>query len=637
MINKWNNYINQKFGARILSKWVVLCFDIIITIFTYGVAYVLRYNFNTEIISFNEFIHDSALTTIIFALSFIIFKSYDGIIRHSGIADSVRLIKSGVAATFLAILVSLISKYYQFTFGILPISISIIHVVILISILLFSRYGIKVFFYQVNRNKIKATPVIIYGAGRRGISILQALKTNTHNNYSVVAFLDDNESKIDKTIEGIRIYSPSRFAELSQRLDIKELIIGIHAMNVEKKNTIVDICFQHQVIVKSVPPVNDWINGQLSLHQITNIKIEDLLGREQIQLNNATIQVAISGKTIMVTGAAGSIGSELVRQIIQFNPSRLILIDQAESALFDLKMDLFFKLNQQKFTEIEYIICDIINHDRLNHLFEIFQPEILFHAAAYKHVPLMETNVQEAVQVNILGTKTLVDLAIKYHVAKFIMISTDKAVNPTNVMGATKRAAEIYVQSQSKRDDVATIFITTRFGNVLGSNGSVVNYFKKQIENGGPLTITHPEVTRYFMTISEACQLVLEAATMGKTSELYLFDMGEPVKIVDLARKMVLLSGLEPEKDIKFIYTGLRQGEKLHEELLNAGEKTLPTHHYKIKIALTGQHTPEAVATFMNRLINSLATQDASQTVATLKGMIPEFISRNSAFEHLDN
>jgi len=637
MLNKWNNYINQKFGARILSKWVVLCFDIIITIFTYGVAYVLRYNFNTEIISFDEFIHDSILTTIIFAFSFIIFKSYDGIIRHSGIADSVRLIKSGVAATFLAILVSILSKYYEFAYGILPISISIIHVVLLISILLFSRYGIKVFFYQVNRNKIKAIPVIIYGAGRRGLSILQALKTNTHNNYNIVAFLDDNESKIDKTIEGIKIYSPLRFAELLKKFDVKELIIGIQAMNVEKKNTIVDICFQHQIIVKSVPPVYDWINGKLSLQQITNIKIEDLLGREQIQLNNDAIHAAVFGKTILVTGAAGSIGSELTRQIIHFKPKQLILIDQAESALFDLKMDLFFKLQEQQFTAIEYIICDIINQDRLNHLFEKFQPEIVFHAAAYKHVPLMETNVQEAVQVNILGTKTLVDLAIKHHVEKFIMISTDKAVNPTNVMGATKRAAEIYVQSQSKRDDVSTIFITTRFGNVLGSNGSVVNYFKKQIEIGGPLTITHPDVTRYFMTISEACQLVLEAATMGKTSELYLFDMGEPVKIVDLARKMVLLSGLEPETDIKFIYTGLRPGEKLHEELLNAGENTLPTHHHKIKITLTGQHTPEAVATFMNLLVKSLASQDSTQTVCTLKNMIPEFISRNSAFELLDN
>lgn len=637
MISSWNNYINKKFGARILSKWVVLCFDIVITIFTYFLAYILRYNFNIETISFNEFINDSALITIIYSISFIAFKSYDGIIRHSGIADAIRLIKSGLTGTFLAILLSLLSGYYNWEKGMLPISISIIHAVLLISILLFSRYGIKVFFYQINRNKIKAIPVIIYGAGRRGLSVLQALRADAHNNYSIVAFLDDNISKIDKTIEGIKIYDPSKFASLAMKFEVEELIIGIHDFESNKKNAIVNTSLSCQVVVKSVPPMHEWINGRLSPLQIKNIEIEDLLGRSQIQLNNNEIKTTILGKIILISGAAGSIGSELVRQLILFNPKQLILVDQAESALFDLKMDLFFKLKAPLSIDIQYIVCDITNFARLNYIFNTYKPELVFHAAAYKHVPLMESNVQEAAHVNIIGTKHLVDLAIKFNISKFVLISTDKAVNPTNVMGATKRAAEIYVQDQSKRDGINTIFITTRFGNVLGSNGSVVNYFKMQIENGGPLTITHPEVTRYFMTISEACQLVLEAAVMGKTSELYLFDMGEPVKIVDLAKKMVQLSGLEPETDIPFLYTGLRPGEKLHEELLNDNEKTLPTHHQKIKIAITTQHTHAAVEAFMTKLVQSLETQEAEETVTTLKELIPEFISKNSTFERLDS
>lgn len=636
MVKNWNNYINRKFGAHILSKWVVLCFDIIITIFTYGIAYVLRYNFKTEIISFEAYMHDTILTAIAFIISFLIFKPYDGIIRHSGIADALRLVKSGITAALLIITFSLICKFNNFNFGVLPLSIAIIHTVMVISVLLFSRYGIKVFFYQVSKNKITPIPVVIYGAGRRGLSVLQAITTNTNNNYEIVAFIDDNESKIGKTIEGIKIYSPDKFIALIEKYGVKELIIGIQSLNINKKNAIVDISLQNQVSVKSVPGVNFWINGQLNLQQIKNIKIEDLLGREQIKLHNPLIEEIIIGKTILVTGAAGSIGSELVRQILAFKPAQLILVDQAESPLFDLKMELQYQSQVPASIQVEYIICDIVHETRLANIFSTYKPEVVFHAAAYKHVPLMETNVQEAVQTNILGTKNLVDLAILNNVKKFILISTDKAVNPTNVMGATKRAAEIYVQYQSKRGDVTTHFITTRFGNVLGSNGSVVNYFKKQIETGGPLTITHPEVTRYFMTIAEACQLVLEAVTIGKTSEIYIFDMGEPIKIVDLAGKMVLLSGLIPEVDIKFVYTGLRPGEKLHEELLNAGENTLPTHNHKIKIALTGQHQSEVVCKFIQNLALSLETQDPTATVVTLKEMIPEFISRNSTFEQLD-
>ncbi|MBK7037782.1 MAG: polysaccharide biosynthesis protein [Bacteroidetes bacterium] len=388
--------------------------------------------------------------------------------------------------------------------------------------------------------------------------------------------------------------------------------------------------------VKYVPPVEDWIKGTLSLRQLRAINIEDLLGRKQIQFENENIKLQISQKNILITGAAGSIGSEIVKQLISYAPKKLILIDQAESPLFDLQMELYFRLRQLPGIEVEYIVCDITNNRRITQLFHQHKPNIVFHAAAYKHVPLMELNPLEAVHVNVFGSKYLIDLAVQYQIEKFIMISTDKAVNPTNVMGASKRAAEIYVQEKSKDLKCKTVFITTRFGNVLGSNGSVINYFRKQIEAGGPLTITHPEVTRYFMTISEACKLVLEAATMGKTSEIYLFDMGSPIKIIDLATKMIQLSGLQPEKDIHFVFTGLRPGEKLHEELLNNNENTLATHHHKIKIALTGHTDSNHVDCCMEQLWTALQKNNMENAVSIIKDLIPEYISQNSTFEVLD-
>lgn len=636
MTDRFRYYLNKTFGTRILSKWIVLCFDIVITVFTYGIAYILRFNFNVEDISFTAFMDNMLLTTSIFTVSFLLFQSYDGIIRHSGIADAERLIKSGIIASATCMLISLIGRTQQLGFSILPVSIIIIHVVLNISMLAFSRYVIKVLFYQSSKNKVAPVAVVIYGAGRRGVSVLNALRNDRSKNFHVAAFLDDNISKIDKTIEGVRIYPSEKFASLIKKFTVQELIIGIHTIDTIKKNIIVDICLRHDIHVKYVPPVEDWINGTLSSQQIRNINIEDLLGREPIRIENQNILKQIAGKTVLISGAAGSIGSELVRQVLGYGPKKLVLVDQAESGLFDLKMDLFFKLEQHPEIATEFIVCDITNIRRITSVFREYEPQIVFHAAAYKHVPLMETNPLEAIHVNIFGTRNLADLASVHHVEKFIMISTDKAVNPTNVMGATKRAAEIYVQEVTKRPTNKTIFITTRFGNVLGSNGSVVNYFKKQIESGGPITITHPDVTRYFMTISEACQLVLEAATMGNNSEIYLFDMGKPVRITDLATTMILLSGLKPGKDIQFTYTGLRPGEKLHEELLNNKENTVATHHDKIKIAITASPESELVLRAMQELWDGLLESDADRTVSTLKKLIPEYISMNSPYAELD-
>ena len=636
MADNLKNYINRKFGTHILSKWIVLGFDIVITIFTYGLAYILRFNFNIEIISFSDFVNNTLATTAIFALCFLIFKSYDGIIRHSGIADAKRLIKAGITATIICISISLINRNLEGAFLILPASIAIIHVVLNISLLAFSRYVIKVLFYQSTKHNVSPTSVIIYGAGRRGVSVLNALRNDNSKNYQIIGFLDDNNSKVNKTIEGVKIYPPKKINELIKKHSVKELIIGIHDLENDKKNEIVDTCLLYQIHVKYVPLVDDWMKGTLRLDQLRAIKIEDLLGREQIQIENENIKLQISQKNILITGAAGSIGSEIVKQLISYAPKKLILIDQAESPLFDLQMELYFRLRQLPGIEVEYIVCDITNNRRITQLFHQHKPNIVFHAAAYKHVPLMELNPLEAVHVNVFGSKYLIDLAVQYQIEKFIMISTDKAVNPTNVMGASKRAAEIYVQEKSKDLKCKTVFITTRFGNVLGSNGSVINYFRKQIEAGGPLTITHPEVTRYFMTISEACKLVLEAATMGKTSEIYLFDMGSPIKIIDLATKMIQLSGLQPEKDIHFVFTGLRPGEKLHEELLNNNENTLATHHHKIKIALTGHTDSNHVDSCMEQLWTALQKNNMENAVSIIKDLIPEYISQNSTFEVLD-
>lgn len=492
------------------------------------------------------------------------------------------------------------------------------------------RFVIKLLYLETIKDKSQRESVIIYGAGVSGLITKRTLEKDTRNKQVGVAFIDDNEKLNGTRIEGIYVYGTKQLSKLKEEFQANTLIVAIQNPKVEQLQTVLDEAISLKMAVQKVPNPKSWINGSFSSRQLKKIRIEDLLGREVIELTNDELMKELTTATILVTGAAGSIGSGLVHQIARYQPKKIVLLDQAESPLYDLQ----FELNQH-FPDLlfEIVIGDIANQERMRKLFQHFQPEIVFHAAAYKHVPMMELNPAEAIQTNVSGTKILADLSMGMGVKKFIMISTDKAVNPTNVMGASKRIAEIYVQKMNEQQK--TQFITTRFGNVLGSNGSVIPLFQKQIENGGPVTVTDERITRYFMTIPEACQLVLEAATMGKGGEIFVFEMGKSVKIVDLAKKMIQLSGLELGKDIELAFTGLRPGEKLYEELLANEENTMPTHHQKILIAKTRVEN-DAQLVEIQSLIDLSAQQENEAIVQQMKRIVPEFISNNSEFQKLD-
>jgi FlaA1/EpsC-like NDP-sugar epimerase len=512
---------------------------------------------------------------------------------------------------------------------------------------------VKYFFMYVKNFKIDRQRVIIYGAGEAGIAAKRTLDHDNKINMVLGAFIDDDDRKSSKSIDGIKIFHTREFTNLVLQEKVDSLIIASQNIPPDSKNKIVDICLEHGIKVLTLPPVRSWINGQLSSKQLQNIKIEDLLEREPIQIHNEIISEQLRGKRVLVTGAAGSIGSEIVRQISQFSPQMIILNDQSETPLHELHLE----LQENHFhNNFHCFIGDVRDRIRMELLFQTFKPHYVYHAAAYKHVPMMEHNPGEAVRTNVMGTKTLADLSIKYGVNKFVMISTDKAVNPTNVMGASKRIAEIYVQSlfnsykfkeptvytnglsylNENRSNVNTLFITTRFGTVLGSNGSVIPRFKAQIERGGPITVTHPDITRYFMTIPEACRLVLEAGSMGEGGEIFIFDMGKSVKIIELAKKMIRLSGLVPHQDIAIEFSGLRPGEKLYEELLNDLENTMPTHHEKIMVAQVREYHFQTINKHISELIKLSCEYKDRQVVVKMKEIVPEFKSNNSIYEELD-
>jgi FlaA1/EpsC-like NDP-sugar epimerase len=562
-------------------------------------------------------------------ISFLIGKTYAGIIRYTSSTDAQRIFLVISAGSLFLGLIDVLS-YFLTGKIIIPTSIIIIDFIASVFLLVSLRTLVKVLYYELKNPKRDKTNVIVYGAGEAGVITLRTLEKDAGTKYRVVAFIDDDRKKKGKKIEGVKIHHTDELEELLKETEISFIIISTVHISSSKKQMIVEKCLNYNTRVLNVPPISSWINGQLSFKQIKKIKIEDLLERDEIVLDKEKTLEQLRNKTILVTGAAGSIGSELVRQIINFEPKKIILLDQAESAIYDLVNE----LKEHYKTSFEEVIADIRNEERMENVFQHFKPQIVYHAAAYKHVPLMEMNPSEAISTNVGGTKIVSDLAVKYGIEKFVFVSTDKAVNPTSVMGASKRAAEIYIQSLGKI--TSTKYITTRFGNVLGSNGSVIPLFRKQIEKGGPVTITHPEITRYFMTIPEACQLVLEAGCMGNGCEIFIFDMGQSVKIVDLANKMIRLSGLTVGKDIEIVYTGLRPGEKLYEELLNNAENTLPTHNKQIMIAKVKSYEFEKVKPEILKLIALFDTQDNIKIVQQLKNIVPEYISNNSVYESLD-
>jgi FlaA1/EpsC-like NDP-sugar epimerase len=513
------------------------------------------------------------------------------------------------------------------------------------------RVFIKYFFIYIKNLSINRRRTIIYGAGETGIAMKRTLDHDRNLNLHVIAYIDDDERKTGKVIDGVKIFHPRELKAFIVEEKISDLLIAAN-ITPDRKNDIVDFCLENGIKVLILPPVPNWINGHINTQQIHQINIEDLLERDQIEIHNDIIGAQIKGKRVLVTGAAGSIGSEIVRQVAAFSPQMIILNDQSETPLHELQLELQDKNLDNIF---HAFIGDVRDNCRMNSLFQTFKPHYVYHAAAYKHVPMMEHNPAEAVRTNVMGTYLMANLSVKYGVEKFVMISTDKAVNPTNVMGASKRIAEIYVQSlynsfaynnvtytnglshlNGKPEKKVTKFITTRFGNVLGSNGSVIPRFKEQIEKGGPITVTHPEITRYFMTIPEACRLVLEAGSMGEGGEIYIFDMGKSVKILELAKKMVRLSGLIPNQDIAIEFSGLRPGEKLYEELLNDRENTLPTHHEKIMVAKTREYNFETISKHIDELIDLSCQYYDRQVVVKMKEIVPEFKSKNSIYEDLD-
>jgi FlaA1/EpsC-like NDP-sugar epimerase len=620
--------------VNIVPRWMILLLDLGVTKLSLFLAIVLKQNLSLIGIGWKPLINTLLLMGIINTVVFGAMKTFAGIVRYTGLQDAIRI----AISIFISSIVLLLFGIYSINS---PEEFILNNVVIILyatfSFLGLISYRVFVkFVFAFSRNyKMQKKYVVIFGAGEAGVATKRVLEHDTQNNISLLAFIDDDKKKNKKVLDGIPIVNLKELTKLVNEQPIDELVIASFEISTKRKNELVDFCLDHDIKVLNVPPYSQWTEGSFASRQLRVIKIEELLERETIHIDNEEIRHQIAKKRVLVTGAAGSIGSEIVRQLLPYHPEMIILCDQAETPLHALELE----LNELK-TSVNYIpfLADITNDQRMEYLFEQFKPNYVYHAAAYKHVPMMEVCPSEAIKNNILGTRIIADLAVKFQVERFVMVSTDKAVNPTNVMGASKRLAEIYVQGLSKLKTHTTRFITTRFGNVLGSNGSVIIRFKEQIESGGPVTVTHPNITRYFMTIPEACGLVLEAGSMGNGGEIFVFDMGQPVAIAELAKKMIRLYGLIPNIDINIKYTGLRPGEKLYEELLSDEESTIPTHHQKILIAKVRPVEFETIEPHFNAFKELLKRSESEMLMVTkMKEMVPEFVSNNSVFEKLDD
>lgn len=617
-----------------IPRWVIMAMDLFLSLFALFFAYLIRFDLKAEeslireewsILSKSIWVYFLVKFTV-----FYLFKIHKGLVRHTSTEDMRRIITANFTVTISFALLGFLRAEFYDGFYLMPTSVLLIEFLASTALLLGVRFAIKLLYMESVRQKEVSDRVLIYGAGISGLITKRTMEKDLEIGHKLVGFLDDNRKLAGNRLEGINIFHTDQLERLIRDEGITLVIIAIQQPDSEHRKRVVETCLEHKVEVRKVPSTKSWINGEFSTKQIAKIRIDDLLGRKSISLDEERIAKELKGEIILVTGAAGSIGSGMVRQIARYEPQLLILLDQAESPLYDLQNELLADFPGLNF---EVVIGDIRSFERMKNLFHTFSPKYVFHAAAYKHVPLMENNPSEAVLTNVLGTRNLVDLANETGVRKFVMVSTDKAVNPTNVMGASKRVAEIYAQHANKQGK--TKFITTRFGNVLGSNGSVIPLFQRQIDQGGPITVTDERITRFFMTIPEACQLVLEAGTMGEGGEIFVFDMGESVKIIDLAKKMIQLSGLELGKDIQIRITGLRPGEKLYEELLASEENTLPTHHPQILKARVREEDEEQIER-IEELIALFGTQDNEAIVRQMKTIVPEFISNNSSYEKLD-
>lgn len=620
--------------VRYLPRWIILIIDIIILVVSLFLStYII------EKITQREFIYDDKSLVflsiiVINALFMYVFKTYAGIIRHSTFTDLFKLLTSCFCTMVTVATINIF--YFWFTGGkfILTPYLILYFIISFMGLFLFRLY-VKEFFHIVReyRRSTLKKRILVLGIDEQSIAIARAILDNPSLPYHVVGFLTQRTDSKRASLLGKPILSKEKIEKHSkEELLVDGVIIIKEMMSKDEMNSWVNLFLEKDFNIFKAPSVQKLRDSDLG-GSIRNLQIEDLLNRKPIKIESEDVRSRHFSKTILVTGGAGSIGSEIVRQVAQFNPSLIVVLDQAETPLYDIELEM-----REKFPHItfKFVLADVSNKHRIEPLFQTYNFSMVYHAAAYKHVPLVEENPHEGIIVNVLGSRIIATLSSKYNVNRFVMVSTDKAVNPTNVMGASKRAAELFVQSLQNVEGNKTKFITTRFGNVLGSNGSVIPYFKKQIEAGGPVTITHPDIVRYFMTIPEACELVLQAGTMGHGGEIFVFDMGEPVKILDLARRMIKLSGFEPNIDIKIIYTGLRPGEKLYEELLSDDAKTLPTHNEKIMISKDPSMAFSEIESMINLVTRAAVKRDKVEVVRILKTIVPEFRSNNSIYEILD-
>lgn len=626
----------KRYRHSTVPGWIMLVFDVILFVGAFALSELFSWRLDTAMTGHSVFIN-FCISFVVMMFFFYVFKTYRSIIRHMGLNDIFRVLLACLFSAVVCVALNFLNNKFKVVPTVPNTMPSYRLTTMLFSMMalmmLLERFMILYIYNQYFKRRRREVNLVIYGAGAAGVIANNALKQDIHFEYKVHAFIDDDLSKVNQQLDSIPVMRARDVLnpKFVASKNISQIIIAIPTIRLMHKQAITNRALDLGLTVKAVPHISNWMNGTFSANQIQDIKIEDLLEREPIKIDNINVVREVLDKTVLVTGAAGSIGSEICRQLLQYKPAKIIMLDQAESPLYDLQFELRNNEPYKKSIDaMEFVIANVKDQARMEEVFEMYRPDLVYHAAAYKHVPFMEENPYEAIYVNVFGTKNVADLAIKYGAEKFVMVSTDKAVNPTNVMGATKRMAEIYIQSRSTDK---THFVTTRFGNVLGSNGSVIPLFKKQLAAGGPLTVTHKDIIRYFMTIPEACNLVLEAGAMGQGGDIFVFDMGKPVKIYDMAKKMIQLSGL---KGIEIKEIGLRPGEKLYEELLATKENNIPTYHPKIMRAEVRKYPIEDIDIAYAELQDIMFTLDDRKIVAKMKAIVPEFISNNSIYCDLD-